>query len=144
MSPRSVIEYFRTSHKGDVLRAAANTAAFDLRVPEDECVTRFIAALAHARVPTLERFDEIFKQHTAVLPQYFKHIDDLIHNAKKGRTRASYSFLGELILVLEYPEHFDVVYLTESGWDSDIAELVLQATRAARTNGMTSQRSPNT
>ncbi|WP_185641274.1 hypothetical protein [Burkholderia stagnalis] len=132
MTVESVIEHFQISHTGGVLRSAANNADFDLRVSESERASQFLAAMARANVTSLKRFDQVVEKHAAALPQYFGRISDLARNAKRGRTLAAYSFLGELVLLLEYPDLFDVTYLTEAGWHKDIVELVLRAVQTTR------------
>ncbi|MBN3754216.1 hypothetical protein G3N95_14790 [Paraburkholderia sp. Tr-20389] len=140
MTPQSAIDYFRTSDGGGVLQAAAKNAEFDLREPEEARAPEFVAAMARANVTTLKQFDEVIEQHAAVLPRYFDHISTLTQNAKKGRTLASYPFMGELVLLLAYPERFDVGYLTEVGWDADIVELTFRAAQATRVDTMENMR----
>jgi len=132
MTVASVVEHFRVSKTGGVLQAAANRADFDLRAPGDERASEFLAAMEHAGVANLKRFDELVEQYAVVLRQYFDRITDLIRTRQKGRQLAAFSFLGELVLLLAYPDRFDVTYLTEAGWDSDVIELVMRAVRETR------------
>ncbi|WP_186160941.1 hypothetical protein [Burkholderia gladioli] len=132
MTPAAVVEHFRTSKGGGVLQAAAKRADFDLRGRADERAEEFLAAMAHVGLTTLTQFDEVLDQYATVLPTYFEHIERRVKSAKKGETRASYPFMGELVLVLAYPERFDVAYLTRSRWSEDVVELVLRAAQAVR------------
>lgn len=130
--PQSTIGYFRTSDSGGVSQAAAKSAEFDLRGPEEARAPEFVAAMARANVATLKHFDGVVEQHAAALPRYFDRISTLMQGAKKGRTGrtlASYPFTGELVLLLAYPERFDVGYLNEVGWDVDIVEPTFRATQ---------------
>lgn len=132
LSVAFVVEHFRVSKAGGVLQAAAVRADFDLRTPADERAAEFLAAMEHVGVATLERFDELVEQYAAELRRFFERITDLIRIGKRGKQVAAYSFLGELVLLLAFPDRFDVTYLTDAGWHADVVELVMRAARETR------------
>lgn len=122
----AIVKHLIASECGRELENAAEAAEFLFASP-DERAHQLAAALTLANLKTLDQFDQIVLRIGPTLPRYFKRIRSVLASANKPRTRASTAFLGELVLILDYPTLFPPEYLVSVGWDMDIAQLVIEA-----------------
>lgn len=131
ITKKIVVKHFRVSASAQTLRRAGRAAGFLADFP-DQRARHFADELQLVGLEKIELFDEIVLKVERFLPLYFKQIRALFIYAGIGRSRASVPFLGEFVLVLQYPDVLTQQYLETSGWDGEIARIVISAAKYSR------------
>lgn len=80
-------------------------------------------SLEVAKISDITEIDELIIDNEKTIKEYIGQI----YNKRKNYWRLSPGFLCELVLILKYPSIFTKEYLTENGWDREIAEIVVSA-----------------
>ncbi len=131
ITKKIVVKHFRVPASAQTLRRARKAAGFLADFP-DQRARQFAAALQVVGLEKIELFDEIVLKIERFLPLYFEQIRALFAYAGIVRSRVSVPFLGELVLVLQYPDVLTEEYLVASGWDAEIARVVVAAVKQSR------------
>jgi putative GTP pyrophosphokinase len=122
----SLKAYFQSSPI-QFLAVAAEQAQFTL-VDEykDDINSRIVSACSAAGIRTISQLDDLLHKSKGWAVKY---LESQFAESGYGTWKVSIPFLVELIVLHSDSDLFDVVFLTNSGWDRDVAERVARVAK---------------